>query len=423
MKDISIDISGIESFLDKNTLNEYKSKYETIYNEVILSESDDKEAVLGWMRIDEILNEEIIQTMEKKAKQIREDADIFILIGVGGSNQGSRAVLKMFQSKGPEVIYAGNNLSSKYLNEILKKIENKSVYVNIIAKNFATLEPGMSFRVIRQFLEKTYGLEESAKRIIATGSPNNSSLQQLAKDKGYLFLPFPLEVGGRFSIISPVELFPIAVGGIDIRQIIRGAEMMKAKILSENQDDSDTFAYAIIRNVLYEKEYAIELMAFFEPALTYFGKWWIQLFGESEGKDGKGLFPSMASYSEDLHSIGQWIQSGKRNIFETFINIEEPVDSLIIKADKSKDYFDYLDGMDLDKINRIAYEATKQAHIEGEVPCLTINIPKLSPFYIGQLFFFYEMVCYLSAKILGVNPFDQPGVEAYKNYMFSRLKE
>lgn len=423
MKDISIDISGIESFLDKNLLNEYKSKFETTFNEVILSESDDEEAVLGWMRIDEILSEEIIQTMEKKAKQIREDADIFILIGVGGSNQGSRAVLKMFQNEGPEVIYAGNNLSPKYLNEVLQKIKNKSVYVNIIAKNFATLEPGMSFRVIRQYLEKTYGLEEAAKRIIATGSPNNSSLQQLAKNKGYLFIPFPIAVGGRFSIISPVELFPIAVGGIDIRQIIQGAEMMKTKIISENQDNSDAFAYAIIRNILYEKEYAIELMAFFEPALTYFGKWWVQLFGESEGKDGKGLFPSMASYSEDLHSIGQWIQSGKRNIFETFINIEEPVDSLIIKADKSKDYFDYLDEMDLDKINRIAYEATKQAHLEGGVPCLTINVPKLSPVYIGQLFFFYEMVCYLSAKILGVNPFDQPGVEAYKNHMFSKLKE
>lgn len=423
MKNLSLDYSNTFNVLNEKDIQLNIEDNKQILNQVLESYKKDTNQELGWMDIDELANKELVDVIEQKAKEIREKADVFLLIGVGGSNQGARAVIKAIQKNGtPEVLYTGNNLSPKYMNDILRKIKGKSVYANIIAKNFETLEPGICFRVIRQFMEEEYGGEEAANRIIATGSPGGSSLEELAREKGYLFLPFPIAVGGRYSVMSAVGLLPVAVSGVDINELINGVRAMREYIYSTPASQNSVFQYAVIRNMLLQQGKDIEILAYFEPALEYFAKWWVQLFGESEGKDDKGIFPTACSFSEDLHSLGQYIQSGQKILFETFLNIENPCDSYVVQKDDSKDYFNYLDGKDFDEINRIAYEATVKAHYDGGVPSLIVNIPELSTYYFGQLFYFFEMACYISGKILGVNPFDQPGVEAYKNKMFDNLK-
>jgi len=419
---ISLDCSNIYSFIEEKKLRQLIYQNESLYNEILQSYKDDKEQVLGWMDIDKIADKRLLNIIEEKAKEIRENADVFILIGVGGSNQGARAVIKAFQKEEkPKILYSGNNLSPIYMNNILDQIQGKSVYVNIIAKNFATLEPGICFRVIRKYLEEVYGEEEASRRIIATGSPGGSSLEKLAEQKGYLFLPFPLDVGGRYSVMSAVGLLPIAVSGVSLSELISGAKAMQEYANNTVAEENDLLRYAVIRNELLKMGKNIEILAYFEPSLEYFSKWWIQLFGESEGKDGKGIFPTACSFSEDLHSLGQYIQSGQRIMFETFLNIERQSSHLIVPKDGAPDYFDYLDGKDFAWINRVAYEATVKAHTDGGVPCMIMNIPELTPYYMGQLFYFFEMACYISGRILGVNPFDQPGVEAYKHNMFKAL--
>lgn len=422
LKPICLDFTNIFRFVQEEKITRAIEKNKSLFSEVLESYKQDKEQVLGWMDIDKIAYKELINIIEEKAKEIRENADVFILIGVGGSNQGARAVIKAFQKEGkPEILYAGNNLSPIYMNNILKQIEGKSVYANIIAKNFATLEPGVCFRVIRKYMEKVYGEEEAARRIIATGSPGGSSLEKLADEKGYLFLPFPLDVGGRYSVMSAVGLLPIAVSGVSLSELISGAKAMREYINNTAAEENDVLKYAVVRNELLKMGKNIEILSYFEPSLEYFSKWWVQLFGESEGKDGKGIFPTACSFSEDLHSLGQYIQSGQRIIFETFLNIENMAEHLIVPKDESADYFDYLDDKDFAWINQMAYEATVKAHADGGVPCMIVNIPELTPYYMGQLFYFFEMACYVSGKILGVNPFDQPGVEAYKQNMFKAL--
>lgn len=423
MKNLSFNYEKALNVLDEQDILNNINQNEELLENVLKSYENDTEQVLGWIDIDKVSNESLVKTIEKKAKEIREKADIFLLIGVGGSNQGARATIKAFQKEGtPEILYTGNNLSPKYMNDILKKIKGKSVYANIIAKNFATLEPGLCFRVIRQYMEDTYGVEEAGNRIIATGSPGGSSLEELAKDKGYLFLPFPLDVGGRYSVMSAVGLLPIAVSGVSLKELISGANSMRDYIYNTKASDNEMLKYAVVRNMLLREDKDIEILSYFEPSLEYISKWWIQLFGESEGKDGKGLFPTACSFTEDLHALGQYIQSGQKILFETFLNIEEQNDSHIVKKDEANDYFDYLDGKDFHDINKIAYEATVIAHHEGGIPCLILNVPELNTYYFGQLFYFFEMACYVSGEILGVNPFDQPGVETYKDNMFARLK-
>lgn len=431
MKPLGLDYASAVSFLGETEL-ERELALQRSRLEEIRRPSPNGGADLGWLEFDSVADAALLGTIKEKAEAIRENADIFILIGVGGSNQGARAVIEALgdnskidsgQRKGPKIIYAGNNLSPKYLNSILEEIQGKSVYVNVIAKNFATLEPGISFRIFRQYLERTYGKDGAAQRIIATGSLNRSSLEVLGENRGYTLLPFPLNVGGRFSVLTAVGLLPIAVSGVEIDQLLAGAREMKDLLQRIDLENSPAVIYALLRNLLLKKGYEIEVLAHFEPVLEYFAKWWLQLFGESEGKEGKGVYPSRCSYSEDLHAIGQYLQQGRRVIFETFINLEKVDSSLILGPEPDDcDQFNYLSGYDLGEINRIAYRATYQAHTEGGVPCIGINVPRLNAYYFGQLFFFFEMACYLSATLLGVNPFDQPGVEAYKKNMFELFK-
>jgi glucose-6-phosphate isomerase len=378
---------------------------------------------LGWFDPAEHAGTGIVSEIEAIASKIREKADVFILIGVGGSNNGARAVLKALQvEERPEIIYAGINLSPSYLNRVFKKIEGKSVYVNVIAKNFATLEPGIDFRFIRQWMEARYG-KEARERIVVTGSRQGDALFRLANDKGYQFLDFPANIGGRYSAVSAVGLLPMAVGGVNISAVAEGAAGMARFLKNTPAKENPGLRYAAARHILFGRGYTNEILSSFEPELEYFSKWWIQLFAESQGKDGKGIFPSACNFSEDLHSLGQYIQQGKKMIAETFLRVGNCPGTLLVKPEENDaDQFGYLDARDLADVNRAAFKATLKAHTEGGTPCMVIDIPDISAFSFGGLFYFFEYACAASGRLLGVNPFDQEGVEAYKHNMFAELK-
>jgi len=363
-----------------------------------------------------------LAVINAKAAEVRDRADVFVLVGVGGSNQGAQAVIgALAPDSKPEVIYAGNTLSAHALQQVLEKIKGRSVYINVIAKNFATLEPGSHFRVLRQFMASQYDASELARRIIITGS-RGSRLQEIADENGYLFLDFPADIGGRFSAHSAVGLFPMAVAGIDISQLLQGAEDM-AKQLAAAGPRSTAAQYAAARTLLYNHGFKIEMLAAFEPQLRLFGRWWRQLFGESEGKQRKGIFPSTVIYSEDLHSMGQYLQDGERHLFETFLQVTDPLASIVVTPDPGfTDNFDYLNGLDFAEINRKAEQATIAAHTAGGVPGLILTLPALDAYGFGQLFYFFEYACALSGLLQGINPFDQEGVEDYKRRMFALLK-
>ena len=377
---------------------------------------------LGWINVEKHANQKVIDQVIEIAQEIKEKADVFVLIGVGGSNNAARSVIEALKDEvdGPEVIYSGNTLSPRQIHNTLKSLEGKSVYINCIAKNFETLEPGSSFRILRQYLYKQYGAE-AAQRIITTGT-KGSSLDKLSQENGYRFLDFPEDVGGRYTAMTTVGLLPMAVAGIDIQALVSGAKMMEEKLHGDKTIENPAYRYAVFRNLNYQKNRMVEMLAFFEPQFRWFSKWWLQLFAESEGKDNKGIYPTYAEYSEDLHAVGQYVQDGAPIMFETFLNVAEANDSVVIQPDKFEDHFEYLDGKDFWDINKAALDATVGARAE-KLPVSKINIDALDAEHFGQLFYFYEFACYLSCEIMGVNPFDQPGVEEYKKRMFSTLKK
>lgn len=421
MQPITLDDTHAAPFVRPDAVEALIFEHGALIDNVLRTKVGDPKA-LGWVDPKVCADDALIGRIGEIAAEVRERADAFLLIGVGGSNQGARAALHALQRPGtPEILYTGNNLSPKHMRRILARIEGRSVYANVIAKNFATLEPGVCFRMIRHAMEETCGPEKAATRIIATGSPNGS-LETLAREKGYRFLPFPLDVGGRFSVLSAVGLLPIAVGGIEIEALRQGAADMAAVVRTVRPMDNPAVRYAAVRNLLLRAGKSIEVLATFEPALDGFAKWWVQLFGESEGKDGTGLFPTACAFTEDLHALGQYIQDGRRILFETFLHLDDPGCGLTIPPDsRTRDGFDYLNGRNFAELNRAAFEATRAAHVEGGVPALTVTVPTLNAYYLGQLFYFFEYACYLSGCLLGVNPFDQPGVEAYKQRMFNAL--
>ena len=374
----------------------------------------------GWLHVDEWANEQVLTHIEQLSAEIRKNCDAFVLVGVGGSNNAARSVIEALKNDdSPEIIYAGNTLSANTMNRLLKQLENKRFFINCIAKNFETLEPGVSFRILRQELASRCSTIETAKHIICTGT-YGSSLEQLCINEGYTFLPFPTNIGGRYSAMSYVGLLPMAVAGIDIRALVQGASDMEQALHTGAPDKNLALRYAVLRNLYYKHGYSMELLASFEPQFCYFYKWWIQLFAESEGKNGKGLFPVAAEYSEELHAVGQYIQDGAPLMFETFLDVEARQDSLVVMPDQKTDFFDYLDGKDFYDINKAAFSATLTAHSK-KLPCLIFEIPALDAYNFGQLFYFFQFACYLSGCLLGVNPFDQPGVEAYKSWMFRAL--
>ena len=376
---------------------------------------------MGWMDPQKWADSRKIDTFLEYAAQVREKADVFVLIGVGGSNQAARAVIEALRPEGgPRILYAGNNLSAIEMNRILCEIEGKSVYLNVIAKNFETLEPGAAFRILRAELKKRYG-DAYRERIFATGTAG-SSLEALCREKGYRFLEFPEDVGGRYSALTSVGLFPMAAAGVDIRELVRGALDLRKELERNQKEDHPVRAYAAMRNELYRRGYRIELLAYFEPSLYWFSRWWIQLFAESEGKEERGIYPASFQCTEDLHSTGQFVQEGTPIIFETFLEIGDTGSSLVIAEDEEADGFAYLAGRDLDEVNRLAAKAVKEAH-EKRNPCLEIRMEKLDAYWFGRMFYFFEYACFLSARLLNVDPFDQPGVEKYKKILFAALRE
>ena len=375
----------------------------------------------GWLAVNEWASDAILTHIEQIAADVRAHCDAFVIIGVGGSNNAARSVIEALaqQSGDTEILYAGNTLNPNALNRMLKSLEGKDYVIDCIAKNFETLEPGSSFRILRKAMTAKYGPEEAARRTICTGT-YGSSLEELCKAEGYTFVPFPTNVGGRYTAMTYVGLLPMAVAGINIRALVQGAADMQKQLHEGAPEDNLALQYACLRNLYYQTGYKLEMLASFEPQFRWFYKWWIQLFAESEGKDGKGLFPVASEFSEELHSVGQYIQDGAPLMFETFLDVTARDDTLVVESDGKKDFFDYLDNKDFWDINKAAFGATVTAHSQ-KLPCLILRVPHLDAYHFGQLFYFFQFACYVSGEILGINPFDQPGVEAYKAWMFQAL--
>jgi len=418
MNELKLEIIDQAGWLVQEEIQVMKDKYALLLDAVKKGEEQYKDS-LGWLDVDRWAGEDWILKYEELAKAVQKDGDVLVVIGIGGSNQSARAVVDAIGSKNHvKIVYAGNSISADSICNVLEEIKGKSVYINVIAKNFETLEPGIGFRALRAFLKDQYGAEYS-KRVICTGTCG-TKFEEIAREKGYYFLPFPEDVGGRYTSLTPIGLFPLAAAGLDIRAMVEGARHMSRRLQKEDAAENIALEYAVVRNMLYEKGLKLEMLSCFEPRMFRFAKWWMQLFGESEGKDNKALYPVFGTFSEDLHSIGQYIQDGDTIMFETFLKVEDTGASYVIYGDDVEDGFSVLDGMDFDEINRVAFEATVAAHSE-KFPCLILSIPAIDEETFGQLYYFYQFMCYLSAKILGVDPFNQPGVEAYKNYMFKSL--
>ena len=387
----------------------------------------------GWLDWTEKYDRLEYERLKSLAKDIRDKADVLLVIGIGGSYLGARALIEALSNsfynsmthderKGPQIIFVGNNLSTKYYNDVLSLIEGKEVYINVISKSGTTTESAVAFRIFREYLEFNYGKESARKRIIATTDKAKGALRELADKEGYESFIIPDEIGGRYSVLTPVGLLSIAVAGINTDELLEGAHQAAIEYSNPYLEENECYKYAVTRQLLNRRGKEIEILVSYEPSLQYIGEWWKQLYGESEGKDGKGIFPASVSFTADLHSMGQLIQDGKRNIFETVINIDNSEDEiLLIKDEENLDGLNYLEGKSLSYINQKAMEGTLLAHIEGNVPNLAINISKLDAYNLGGLIYFFEKACAISGYIQGVNPFDQPGVEAYKRNMFHLL--
>ena len=384
---------------------------------------------LGWMDLPQNYDKEEFDRIKVAAKRIQNDCDAFIVIGIGGSYLGARAVIDFLSSaqrkdkeKTPDIYYAGCNISATALNELLYVCEHKNVCINVISKSGTTTEPAVAFRVLRAFLEKKYGVEEAKQRIYVTTDKARGTLKAFSTQQGYETFVVPDDVGGRFSVLTAVGLLPIAVAGIDIDALMQGAN--DARIAYSNSDmyQNDAYKYAAMRNILYRKGKSVELLVGYEPFVGMVQEWWKQLYGESEGKDGKGIFPASVIFSTDLHSLGQYIQDGMRNLFETVISVKDTGAALEIPNDPDNiDGLNFLSGKDLGYVNSMAQQGTLFAHIDGGVPNILLEMKDRSAYSLGYMIYFFEKACAISGYLLGVNPFDQPGVEAYKKNMFALL--
>ncbi len=388
---------------------------------------------LGWINLPGEIDSEELARVHLLAKKIQESSDVFIVIGIGGSYLGARACIEGLshtfynnlpkeKRKTPEIYYVGQNISSSYISDLFDAIGDKDISINVISKSGTTTEPAIAFRIFKEYIEEKYGKDEARERIIVTTDKEKGALRELAEIEGYERFIIPDDIGGRYSVLTPVGLLPIAVAGIDIDKLLEGSRSGQEDYSNKDLGLNPCYQYSVIRNILYNKGKEIEILVAYEPALTYLAEWWKQLYGESEGKDGKGIFPASVNFTTDLHSMGQFIQDGNRNLFETSINIERPKKDITIKeSENNLDGLNFLAGKTLDLVNKKAFEGTLKAHVSGNVPNLIINIPELNEFYFGKLLYFFEKACAISGYLLGVNPFDQPGVEEYKKNMFQLL--
>ena len=395
--------------------------------------ADDENEFCGWLNLPTDYDKDEFEKIKKAAKKIQSNSDILLVIGIGGSYLGARAVIESLTNtfynmqdksirKTPQILYVGNNLSTNYINDLIDYIGDKDISINVISKSGTTTEPAIAFRIFREIMENKYSLKEARSRIYVTTDANKGALKELAKKEKYTTFVIPDNVGGRYSVLTAVGLLPIAVAGVNIDELMEGARIAQDRYSDDNLKYNECYKYAVIRNMLYEKEKNTEILVSYEPKMHYFIEWWKQLFGESEGKEQKGIYPSGAEFTTDLHSLGQYIQEGRRNLFETVINIEKSNNDIMMKLEEDDlDNLNYLEGKTLDFVNKKAMEGTIAAHTDGDVPNILINIEKLDANNMGQLIYFFELACAMSGSILGINPFNQPGVEKYKTNMFKLL--
>ncbi|MGN1386166.1 MAG: glucose-6-phosphate isomerase [Bacillus sp. (in: firmicutes)] len=388
---------------------------------------------LGWINLPTAYDREEFARIQKAAEKIKNDSDILLVVGIGGSYLGARAAIEMLQHsfynaitkeqrKLPQIVFVGNNISSTYMHDLMDLLQEKDFSINVISKSGTTTEPAIAFRLFRKLLENKYGKEEARKRIYATTDKARGALKSTADEQGYETFVIPDDVGGRFSVLTAVGLLPIAVAGIDIEAIMQGAQAAQNDFSNSELSKNPAYQYAAVRNVLYNKGKTIEMLINYEPGLQYFNEWWKQLFGESEGKDQKGIYPSSANFSTDLHSLGQYVQEGRRDLFETIIKVKNARHEIVIEAEENdSDGLNYLAGETVDFVNNKAFQGTLLAHTDGGVPNLVVEIPAMDAYTFGYLVYFFEKACAMSGYLLGVNPFDQPGVEAYKVNMFALL--
>ena len=430
MQNVKIDVKNTGEFQEK--LMEYATKVAEIHEELHRKAEDENE-FLGWLDLPTNYDKKELEKIKKAAKKIQNDSEILVVIGIGGSYLGARAVIEALthtfynylpkdQRKTPQILYVGNNLNPNYINDLIELIGNRDLSINVVSKSGTTTEPAIAFRIFRELLENKYGLKEAKKRIFVTTDAQKGALKQIADEEGYTTFVIPDNIGGRYSVLTAVGLLPIATAGISVEELLNGARFAQEKYLDKNLKYNDCYKYAVMRNLLYESEKNIEILVSYEPKMHYMIEWWKQLFGESEGKEGKGIYPTGAEFTTDLHSLGQYIQEGRRNLFETVINIKESESDMAIHQDEDNlDELNYLAEKSLDYVNKKAMEGTIQAHVEGGVPNIVINMDALNAYNLGHLIYFFELACAMSGKLLGINPFNQPGVEKYKTNMFRLL--
>ncbi len=432
MEKVSFDYGKARAFISDEEIA-YMSKLTMDAKEQLVSKSGAGNDFLGWIDLPVDYDKEEFARIKKAAEKIQSDSEVLVVIGIGGSYLGARAAIEFLRHgfynnlpkevrKTPEIYYAGNSISGTYLKGLVDVIGDRDFSVNIISKSGTTTEPAIAFRVFKEMLEKKYGKEGAAKRIYATTDKAKGALKNLATEEGYETFVVPDDVGGRFSVLTAVGLLPIAVSGADIDKLMEGAAEGRRLALEKDFGENDALLYAAIRNILLRKGKAIEVLADYEPSLHHVAEWWKQLYGESEGKDQKGLFPASVDLTTDLHSMGQFIQDGARIMFETVLNVEKSRETVVLNEEPvDLDGLNYLAGKDMDFVNKSAMNGTILAHTDGNVPNLMVTIPEQNEFYLGELFYFFEFAVGVSGYLLGVNPFNQPGVESYKKNMFALL--
>ena len=425
MSYLKLNIENALKFVDAKEVEAIKSEIVEAAN-VLVSKSGAGNDYLGWLDLPLDYDKEEFARILAAAERIKAQADVLLVIGIGGSYLGAKSAIEMlkkyFGNQGLEIIFVGHQISGTYVNELIEYLKDKEFAINVISKSGTTTEPAIAFRIFKNLIEQRYGVEESKKRIYATTDKARGALKGLATTMGYETFIVPDDVGGRYSVLTPVGLLPIACSGVNIQEMMDGAAKAHADFHDLNLDTNLAMQYAMARNLLYRNGKAIEILVNYEPCLTYFAEWWKQLYGESEGKDGKGIWVSSASFSTDLHSLGQMIQEGERNIFETVLQVANPITEQVIPFDEANlDGLNFLAGKTMDYVNKQAFLGTLLAHVDGGVPNIVVEMPNISAYTYGYLAYFFEFACGVSAYTLKINPFNQPGVEAYKKNMFALL--
>jgi len=432
MKTMNINIEKLQNFVNKEDINKYKEELNK-HHQSIINKTGKGNDFLGWVTLPSDISEDHLGDIENTAKHLRDNADYLVVIGIGGSYLGAKAVIEALKNSFSDfqdnnetkILYAGQNLSEDYLAELLEFLEDKRYAICVISKSGTTTEPAVAFRLLKNQLEEKVGKEDAQKLIVAITDKERGALKVLANQENYKTYIVPDDVGGRYSVLTPVGLLPIAVAGFDVRALVQGARDMKELCLNTSSlDENPAALYAASRNALLQKGFDIEMLINFSPKLMYFTEWWKQLYGESEGKEHKGIFPAGANFTTDLHSMGQYIQEGRRVIFETLISVENAKSSVIVPKDEQDlDGLNYLAGEHVEYVNEMAEKGTVLAHLDGGVPNIKLSISQIDEYNLGQLIYFFELACAYSGYILDVNPFDQPGVEAYKKNMFALLRK